>query len=446
VNAHGRHIEIALPTLHPGQVAAFREFQACDLLAVRCGRRWGKTDFGKVLASDRSLRGHPVGWFAPDYRIMAEAYNEIVDTLEPAKKSSSKMEGIIRTVTGGRIDFWTLENERAGRSRKYKLAIVDEGAFTKPNMMAIWEQSIKPTLLDLGGKCIVLSNANGVAPDNFLHQICTEAKYGFREYHAPTSQNPHVPHRLAGEADAAWQARREETFAKLKRDNHPLVYQQEYLAEFVDFSGVAFFGREALLVNGQPVAWPKGCDSVFAVIDSAVKSGREHDGTAVSYWAHSTFGTPLIGLDWDVVSIDGAMLEEWVPGVQKRLEFFAHTCRARYGAQALWIEDAQSGSILLQQCAARGIEAEALPAQLTAAGKDARAINASGPVHRGEVKISEYAFEKVVEFKGQARNHFLTQLFGFRVGDKDAAKRADDLLDTFTYAVAISLGDSEGIA
>ena len=81
------------------------------------------------------------------------------------------------------------------------------------------------------------------------------------------------------------------------------------------------------------------------------------------------------------------------------------------------------------------------------AGKDIRAINASGPVYRGEVKFSEYAYDKNnVMFKGSRRNHLVSQITGFRVGDKAAATRADDLLDTFCYAIAITLGNSEGIA
>jgi len=35
------------------------------------------------------------------------------------------------------------------------------------------------------------------------------------------------------------------------KDNDPLIYAQEYLAEFVDWSGVAFFSTEKLLEQGQ---------------------------------------------------------------------------------------------------------------------------------------------------------------------------------------------------
>jgi hypothetical protein len=443
-------INIEFPVFHPGQVAAYRAYQSCNQLAIRCGRRWGKTDFAKTIASNVVLRGQPVGWFTPNYKVQAEAYNEIrgmLDPVVPKQGGSSKTEGVIRAITGGRLDFWSLDNERAGASRKYKLAIIDEAAFTKDNMMAIWERAIKPTLLDLGGKVVALSNANGIAAENFLHQICTVPKYGFKEYHAPTSQNPYIPLRSVGESVEDWQAKRDEVFAGLIRDNHPLVYQQEYLAEFVDFSGVAFFSREKLLVNDRPVPWPAGCDTVLAVIDSAVKKGLEHDGTAVTYYATSSFGEyKLVVLDWDIVSIDGALLESWVPGVFARCQELANTCHARFGVGGVWIEDAASGSILLQQCAMRGWDAQALPAELTAAGKDARAMNASGPVYRGDVKISEYAYDKTVPFKGQDMNHLLSQIFRFRIGDKQAANRADDLLDTFTYSIAITLGNSEGFA
>jgi hypothetical protein len=45
--------------------------------------------------------------------------------------------------------------------------------------------------------------------------------------------------------------------------------------------------------------------------------------------------------------------------------------------------------------------------------------------------------------QGKARNHLIEQIENFRVGDKDN-KREDDLLDTFCYGIAISLGNREG--
>ena len=211
--------------------------------------------------------------------------------------------------------------------------------------------------------------------------------------------------------------------------------------------GTSFFSVDKLLVDGAGVDYPTKCDFVFAVMDCAVKGGTEHDGTAVSYWARSRFtGHPLICLDWDIVQINSDLLEQWIPSVFARAEELARVCGARMGSKGVLIEDAAAGSTLLQQCARRRLPATALPSKLTAMGKDVRAINAGYGAHRGDVKFSQFAYDKTMLFKGATRNHMLTQVAGFRLDDKKAATRADDLIDTFCYAIAITIGDQEGIS
>jgi hypothetical protein len=104
--------------------------------------------------------------------------------------------------------------------------------------------------------------------------------------------NPVLPKRLQNENIGAWIERRREYLADLKARTHPLVYDQEYLAEFVDRSGVAFFARDKLLEQGHPVPFPATCEHVFAVIDTASKTGTEHDATAVTFFARSAGGYP----------------------------------------------------------------------------------------------------------------------------------------------------------
>jgi hypothetical protein len=436
---------VQLPTLHKGQVEAFRIHQANRFLAVRCGRRWGKTEFGKCLASDRAVKRKRIGWFAPDYKISGPSYDEILDVLLPVKRKSSKTTGRIETITGGSVEIWTLENDRAGRSRHYDLVIIDEGAFTKDNMMDIWQQSILPTLLDTQGKAIVLSNTNGNDPANFFWRVCNQPEHNFVSYHAPSHSNPLIPFRLKGEAEADYALRRAAVFDKLKADNHPLVYQQEYLAEFVDWSGVAFFGLDKFLIDGLPVPAPSHCDGVLAIIDTAVKTGQEHDGTAVLYVAVIKRGptTQTVLLDWDITQIEGSLLEAWLPNVYHRLQTFAADCGARFGSLGAFIEDKASGMILLQQARRRGWAATPIDSKLTSVGKDERAISVSGYVHQELVKVSEQAFNKTTNYKGTTRNHLMAQITGFRIGDKNAS-RQDDLLDCFTYACAITLGDGGG--
>ena len=421
---------IELPPLHQGQQEAFDA--STRFFAIRCGRRWGKTAMMQNIACAGAAQGEKIGWFAPDYKIQSEAFREIADLLAPMIKSSSKIDGIIQTYTGGRIDFWTLENERAGRSRKYHKAFIDEAAFTKPNMSKVWQTAIKPALLDYQGSCITASTPNGIDSDNFFWQICNQPEHGFTEYHAPTFTNPFLP---------------KEELEKLERENHPMVFKQEYLAEFVDWSGEAFFSLDKLLVDNKPVVYPSKCDGVYAVIDTAVKGGKENDGTAIVYVAVDRYTQNpynLILLDWDIVQIDGEMLENWMPSVFSRLEELARLTNARQGVVGTFIEDAAAGSILIQQGRARGWNTHAIDSGLTSVGKDERAISVSGYFHQGLMKISDYAFDKTMTFKNASRNHLLTQVTGFRIGDKDAYKRADDLLDAFVYSLAIGVGDKYG--
>ena len=445
---------MALPTLHKAQVQIFRA--PGRKKAARCGRRFGKNVLGETMAISGAAKGRLIGWFAPEHKRLAESYNVIRDTLDPVRKRSSKTEGIIETIKGGKVEFWSMEDENAGRSRKYHQIIIDEGAFTKPNTLDMYQRSIEPTLVDYDGSVLVMSNTNGIDPENFLWQLCNEKKHGFVDIHAPTTANPVLPLRKNTESVIDWLKRREAFFDELIRKTPPLVYQQEYLAEFVDWSGAAFFTRDSLLRNGQPIEMPNRCECVFAVIDSATKTGKEHDGTAVTFFAviknalrlvdaEGNLPPPyaLVVIDWDITQIEGALLETWLPTVFQRLEELARECSAVMGSLGAFIEDKASGMVLLQQAARRGWPAHPIESELTALGKDERAISVSGYVYRGMVKISRLAYEKTKVYKETSRNHFLGQVVGFRIGDK-AATRQDDLLDTFCYGIAIALGNAEG--
>lgn len=434
--------KVSYPVFHPAQAKLRWLMSQTRFVLARCGRRWGKNVVGESVAIDDAAKGLLVGWFAPENKRLSESYNVVVEALDPVKKSSDKTHGMIRTITGGRVEFWSLEDENAGRSRKYHRVIIDEAAFTKPKTINTWTRSIRPTLVDYRGRALVMSNTNGIDPDNFLYELAHNPKHGFVQFHAPSRTNPHLP------ADEV---------AAFQKDNAPLVYQQEYLAEFVDWSGEAFFSLDSMLVNGQPVELPVRCEAVFAVIDTATKTGKKNDGTGVVYFAlirnavvavsaDGKIGPrfSLVVLDWDYVQIEGALLETWLPGVVETGRQFAATCRAARGMLPAMIEDKSSGMILLQQAARRGIPAAAIESKLTSVGKDERAISISGYVYRGLVKLARPAFERVTNFKGTTANHLRNQVVGFRVGDKDAATRPDDLLDGFCYGVAVSLGNSEG--
>ena len=103
-----------------------------------------------------------VGWFCPSYKLLWPSYKNALEILRPISGRSSKNEGIIETISGGSVEFWTLDDPDAGRSRKYHKVIVDEASLVKKGMRDIWEQAIEPTLLDYDGDAVMAGTPKGV--------------------------------------------------------------------------------------------------------------------------------------------------------------------------------------------------------------------------------------------------------------------------------------------
>lgn len=209
--------------------------------------------------------------------------------------------------------------------------------------------------------------------------------------------------------------------------------------------GGSFFSEGPLLVNGKPVPVIEHCDYIFCVIDSAIKTGAQHDSTAVSYWQVSKafkekLGYEMVCLDWDVRQIRGSELITWLPDVHRRMEELARIGKARMGYLPPFIEDKASGTILLQQCQDQELRAEPIEGKLTAMGKDERALYIAKIIHEGRVKISEYAYNKVVTHKEVTKNHFLSSVLNYILGEEN---QIDDAFDTFCYAVALALGSAD---
>jgi hypothetical protein len=242
--------------------------------------------------------------------------------------------------------------------------------------------------------------------------------------------NPLLPKRVSNESMEDWRA----PCAVSRRPAHdPLVYAQEYTAEFVDWSGVAFFSREKLLVDNRPVPLPTRCDAVFAVIDIASKTGTDHDATAVTFFGYDTIGKiSLFVLDWDVVQIEGALLETWLPSVYKGLEELARLCSARSGSLGAFIEDKTRG-----QCSCSKHGGGKCP-RVRSTRTSPRWARTSA-----RFRYTDRAFDKTVVYKRNSRNHLVDQVESSRIGDR-GSDREDELLDTFCYGIALAFGNSEG--
>ena len=99
------------------------------------------------------------------------------------------------------------------------------------------------------------------------------------------------------------------------------------------------------------------------------------------------------------------------------------------------------GLRLVEIAAEQRIAAHELDTQWVEWGKDGRALACEPHVTADRVRFARTAYDKRAEYRGAVYNHALAQITGFRVFDRKAAKRADDIADAFMYAVLRCLGD-----
>jgi hypothetical protein len=178
------------------------------------------------------------GLFAPIYKLASPLFDVLIAALAPVVASSNRSFGELRVIGGGGVDVWSLERPRAGRGRRYNLCVLDEAAFGEPDLTTAWAASIRPTLADTRGPAIVASTPSGVVEDNFFWRVCNEKEtYGFAEFVVPTTANPFIP--------------RDEIEA-LRKQHNPLVFSQEFEAQFVNLAGVGLFNIANMLNQGEP--------------------------------------------------------------------------------------------------------------------------------------------------------------------------------------------------
>jgi hypothetical protein len=242
-----------------------------------------------------------VGYLAPILANLASILSPIAEHI-----NRSALPRAITLPGAGSVELWSLDNARVGRSRRYDLIAIDEAAFVEhtelSDMSLIYDASIMPTLLDRKGSVLVTSTPSGIDETQWFWRINNIQELGFAVYHAPSANNPYLP---------------QDEIERIRISHNPLVFSQEYMANFVDLSGVALFDINKMLVNGQPLdiptlaehfededayTRPKLYDGVFMTIDASMKGGPEGDASAFLIVAENQnfadLPKGLIVLDW----------------------------------------------------------------------------------------------------------------------------------------------------
>ena len=252
-------VRVELPRLHVGQR---RVLEHRDRFAVvACGRRFGKTTLGVDLAVRAGLAGQPVGWFAPTYNLLAEAWRGLKHRLSPVARHASEQEHRLELLTGGVLECWSLDGPDPARGRKYARVVLDEASIVR-DLAERWHAAIRPTLTDLRGDALFLGTPKGRGGFWSLYQRGVAGDQEWSAHTAPTADNPHI--------DPA-------EIAAARRGMPDRTFQQEYLAAFLDDGGgVLRRVREAATATRQERA-QDGHSYRFGV-----DWGRTTDATAIA--------------------------------------------------------------------------------------------------------------------------------------------------------------------
>ena len=263
---------INFPAMHPsqkkiaGHPARFR--------VIAAGRRWGKSRLGSALCVATALNGGRAWWIAPSYPVANVGWRMIRTLVSSIPGCHTGLaDRVVVLPSGGEVRVRSADNPDSLRGEGLDLVILDECAFMKE---AAWAEALRPSLSDRKGKAVFISTPKGRGWFYRLWQRCIdEHDREWQGWQLPTSDNPYID---PAEIEAA------------RRSLPERVFQQEYLAMFLDDAGGVFRGvLEA--ATAEPQDGAIGGHTYTLGVDWA----RERDFTAIAAY-DATLGA-IVALD-----------------------------------------------------------------------------------------------------------------------------------------------------
>lgn len=343
-------VNVTIPKdwLHKGQKEVRNDPARFKVLAA--GRRWRKTSLGVILCIETAVNGGIAWWVAPSYKVAAVGWNRLkkLGHQIPGAKVR-EVDKIVVFPGGGWAQVRSADDPQSLRGEGLDLVVLDEYAFIKE---VAWTEAIRPSLSDKLGKALFISTPKG---HNSFFKLYSYAKAGsdpeWKAWTFPSSSNPFMD---PAEIQNA-------------RKTLPLkIFEQEFLAEFVDDIGGVFRGIMAAAVAPEQIAPLTGHKYVFGV-----DWGRSNDFTVITV-VDQTLG--------HCCSIDRFNQIDYSLQV-KRLKALVE----RFDPIIVRAEANAMGEPVIEQLEEEGINVE--PFQTTNATKKAAIESLALAFERGELKI-----------------------------------------------------------
>jgi phage terminase large subunit-like protein len=332
---------------HPGQRVVHNSPARFRVLSA--GRRWGKTRLGCIECLDCAIHGGLAWWIAPTYRISQVGW-------KPLSRMARRIPGVevrladmeVRLPNGGAVGVRSADSAGGLRGEGLNFVVMDEAAFMREDA---WVEEIRPALSDKLGRALFISTPKG---RNWFWQAWQRGAAndpGWASFQFPTSGNPYIE---PTEIEAA------------RHDLPELVFQQEYLAEFVDMEG-SVFRRIQEAATVEQIEQPQTGRQYLAGVDVAA---------SIDY----TVVTVL-----DVQSKHLVYMDRFNRVDYSVLEDRLYACYQRFGMQSMAVETNSIGQPVIDNLQARGMSI--IPFTTTSGSKQIAITALQAAFEHGEIHI-----------------------------------------------------------
>lgn len=196
---------------------------------VCAGRRWGKSFLSiREMCKYASKPGMKVYYVAPTYRqaktiIWDDLINKLTDVRWIKKVNTTEL--TVKLKNGSSIALRSADNYESLRGISIDFLVMDECSDID---VACWSEVLRPALADRQGHALFISTPKGY---NWFYEMWAGAPAhdNFQGFQFTTIEGGNVP---------------EEEIEMAKQEMDPRTFEQEFLASFVNFSGLVYYGFE----------------------------------------------------------------------------------------------------------------------------------------------------------------------------------------------------------
>ena len=195
---------------------------------IVAGRRFGKTflSTAEILSKALTAKDQHVWYVAPTYKSAKEiAWQMLIDQIPREYISKTNESSLtIYLLNGSTISLKGAEKPDNLRGRSLDFVVLDEFADMRPQA---WYEVLRPSLSDRGGSAVFIGTPKGRNHFYDLYGKGLDGDEGWSSHQYTTIEGGNV---AFAEIESA------------KADLDERTFKQEYLATFVNYSGVIYYG------------------------------------------------------------------------------------------------------------------------------------------------------------------------------------------------------------